>query len=327
MKSENGIILLDSLIPDWKKAVKNKQVVPNTLCGPHYKGYWLNNIEEKNYFLKISLHDGLDNQLFMQIFMEELARTVSINTVNSEIVRFNAKSKVYGIISNNYQMEGYNIVSGVEVIWEYLEYLESNGKLKETLGIYSLDEVNKSSFSDNISLNSLSFIWEALEYYYQKNPNKYLFVYKIVEELAKRYIYSFITMQYDFHLGNWELLDNQKHAFLVPMYDMELGFQKKFFDISKNNSMRAYEGPIQNIYDSFKQFFTSSSSSFQLETIRQLSVLTPETLLNILTNLENKYKTNKKIAIYKNINTFYKEHYQALLDITKSVKKEEGRNI
>ncbi len=327
MNRENGIILLDSLIPDWRKALKSKKVVPNTLCGPYYDGYWLNNIEDKNYFLKICKNNGLNNQLFMQIFMEELAKTVSINTVNSEIVRVNAKSNTYGIISDNYQINGYEIISGKEIIWSYLEDLESKRKLKETIGINSLDELSDTQFSEQFSLNSLSFIWEALEYYYRNNPNKHLSIYKIVEELARRYIYSFITMQHDFHLGNWELLDNKTHAFLVPMYDMELGFQNRFFDISRNNSMRTYESSIKNIYDSFKQFFYSSSSSFQLEAMRQLYILTPETLLNIVTNLEKKYQVDKGTKIRENINTLYKEHYKELINITQTLEKKEGKHL
>lgn len=327
MKRENGIIILDSLIPNWQKALRNKQVIPNDLCGPYYNGYWINNVENKNYFLKICKKSGLNDQLFIQIFMEELAKTVSIATTNSEIIRVNSKSNVYGIISDNYKINGYKIISGKEIIWSYLESLEANGTLKEVLEINSLDELYNTDFSEQFSLNSLSFIWEALEYYYRNNPNKHLFIYKIVEELARRFIYSFITMQYDFHLGNWELLDNEAHAFLVPMYDMELGFQKRFFDISRNNSMRAYESSIQSIYDSFKQFYFSSSSSFQLEVTRQLYILTPETLLNILMNLEKKYQVDKGTKIYENINTLYKEHYDELIHITQMHKKEEGKHL
>ena len=327
MKRENGIIMLDSLIPKWSKAMKAHQIIPNDLCGPHYNGYWLNNIEGKNYFLKICKNNGLNDQLFMQVFMEELAKTVSIATINSEIIRVNPKSNTYGIISDNYQINGYKIISGKDIIWSYLENLEFNRKLKETIGINSLDELYETSFAENFSFNSLSFIWEALENYYQDYPNKHLFVYKIIEELTRRYTYAFITMQHDFHLGNWELLDNGIHAFLVPMYDMELGFQKRFFDLSRNNSMRAYEGSIQNIYDSFKQFFYSSSSSFQLEAIRQLYILTPETLLNIVTNLEEKYQVDKGTKIRENINSLYKEHYKELINITQTLEKEEGKHL
>ena len=54
MKQENGIVLLESVIPNWQKALKNHIVVPNNLCGPFYNGYWIRGIEEKNWFLKIS---------------------------------------------------------------------------------------------------------------------------------------------------------------------------------------------------------------------------------------------------------------------------------
>ena len=91
--------------------------------------------------------------------------------------------------------------------------------------------------------------------------------------------------------------------------------------------MRAYESSIQSIYDSFKQFYFSSSSSFQLEVTRQLYILTPETLLNILINLEKKYQVDKETKIYENINTLYKEHYDELIHITQMHKKEEGKHL
>ena len=98
--------------------MKAHQIIPNDLCGPHYNGYWLNNIEGKNYFLKICKNNGLNDQLFMQLFMEELAKTVSIATINSEIIRVNPKSNTYGIISDNYQINGYKIISGKEDVYK-----------------------------------------------------------------------------------------------------------------------------------------------------------------------------------------------------------------
>ena len=54
MEVDNGIVSLKSIVPNWQKAIKNNTVIPNDLCGSYYTGYWLNDIEGENYFLKIS---------------------------------------------------------------------------------------------------------------------------------------------------------------------------------------------------------------------------------------------------------------------------------
>ena len=58
MKVQNGIVTLKSIVPDWRKAIKNNTVIPNDLCGGFYDGYWLNDIEGENYFFKISKKKG-----------------------------------------------------------------------------------------------------------------------------------------------------------------------------------------------------------------------------------------------------------------------------
>ena len=67
MEVDNGIVSLKSIVPNWQKAIKNNTVIPNDLCGCYYTGYWLNDIEGENYFLKISKKTGISKEIFIQI--------------------------------------------------------------------------------------------------------------------------------------------------------------------------------------------------------------------------------------------------------------------
>lgn len=75
MEVDNGIVSLKSIVPNWQKAIKNNTVIPNDLCGSYYTGYWLNDIEGENYFLKISKK----NRYFQRNIYSNYWRRISKN--------------------------------------------------------------------------------------------------------------------------------------------------------------------------------------------------------------------------------------------------------
>lgn len=327
MIKNNGYIILSDIIPNWQKSIKKGLVVPNSLCGPFYNGYWINNLEGKNYFLKICNYNGLRQDVFVELLMEELAKMVSIPTVNSEIIKVNNKAEIYGLMSENYLVYGFEPISGKDIINNYLENLEKNGKLKENLNVNSLEDISKDFFEKEFSLNSLEFIWESLEYFYKNYSQKDIIIYKIMTELVERYIFAFITMQADFHLGNWEILDNGHTSFLAPLYDVDMGFDDKFINLGANNSMKSLSSNISNIYKDFERFLASSSSSFKLSFLKQFRILTPNVIKETLENIERKHGFKISLDFKNNIIKKFQLHYSQLQEIVYSLEIEEGRSL
>ena len=326
MKDDHGCLILTDIIPDWRKALKSGVLVANDLCGPYYQGYWLHHPDDKTYFFFFFRKKGLQDQLLVQILLEELAKAASISTVNSEIVNVNNQD-LYGLLSLDYQTLDYEAISGADVVMEYLEYLEQNKKLEEVIGVKTIEELNADDSYKTFTINSLSFIWEALEFFYRNHPQKSFVIFKIMEELSKRYVFSFILMQYDYHLKNWEILDNGNYAFIAPLYDMDLALNNMFHTLEKNNSLRSYEGPINSIYDDFERFLASSSTSFQWEVSRQIGLFTPEFLSQTIQNIEITHQHKFQEEFKTKLLNMYAKHYQKLVEIQQRCGLKEGKML
>ncbi len=301
MEQENGIVLLDHVIPNWQKALKNHIVVPNNLCGPFYNGYWIRGIEEKNWFLKISKKNGLDSSFYIELWMEELARNVSIPSIQSKIVK--CGKNVYGLVSESYLASGYDIVTGEYIIRTYQEKLLNKRDQKNEKDLNSM----LNDYQGEIS--SLEFIWEALEDYFNDYSNKRYILFGILRGLTERYIFSFLTLNRDFHAGNWELLVSPTHAVLTPLYDMDLSLDKNYE--MRHNSMRATMKDV-SIYEDFMEFYWLSSPYFKKELERQFSILTPEFLKVSLENVIKEHGIFMDVREKQKLLEIYDNHFEKI---------------
>ncbi len=327
MEVNNGIVNLKSIVPNWRKAIKNHTVVPNDLCGCYYSGYWLNDIEGENYFLKISKKNGISKEIFVQIIGEELARMVGIETVHSKIV--DAGSNTYGLMSTNYIKYDDNILSGKEIVINYLQYLYSNNLLCLWLDT-PLTPEEQEDFHDqylegmmaaferrHVNCNSLNFIWDALSFQFKDKENGQIITERIVKDLTKRYLFSFMIMNKDFHLKNWEIIDIYGNYTLSPLYDVDLSFDYFFTDLDKNNSMKSYENSIESIYDDFTRYFSSSAENFKKEFYRQQNILTPENIKEAMERIINIYQKEDLKKYAEQILRVYAPHYEQMSRLVK----------
>lgn len=327
MKVQNGIVTLKSIVPDWRKAIKNNTVIPNDLCGGFYDGYWLNDIEGENYFFKISKKKGFSKELFNQILGEELARMVGIETVHSKVV--DVGNHFYGLLSFNYIKYNDEVFSGKSIVLQYLHHLYKDNLLelwldscltKEEKAAFeneNLDEMMQVLNAHNLNCNSLNFIWDALYYHFKDFSQGNLITEKIIKNLTQRYIFSFFIMNKDFHLKNWEVLDIHQNYRLSPLYDIDLSFDKSFSDLNKNNSLQSYETDIASIYEDFERYFYSSAESFRVEVYHQKEVLKPENVQAALDNILSIYQDPKLNSYADAIMTNYVSHYEQINAITK----------
>ena len=125
-------------------------------------------------------------------------------------------------------------------------------------------------------------------------------------------------MQSDFHLGNWEMIEQEKTAFLVPMYDMDMSFRTSFNDYAKNNSMKSYLTSTQDVYQDFSSFYFSLPEKDQIIIQNEILVLTPETIATAIDLMPKIYSIEMPNSMKETILQRYNEHYQKIIDITQN---------
>ena len=275
----------------------------NDKCGARYYGYWIKNINGLDWVLKVYNGDGIPKEFFYEILSEKVATDMGFETINSRIIKYSNDGNLYGIISQDYRLPGYDIVTGKEIIEEYLD---------------SRPDINR----EEINVNSLPIIYESLNYHFHKRYSLHYYdekqanniVAKIYENIVLRYIFSFVTLQKDFHLGNWEIREGDAGASLTPLYDMELSFNKNFYD-ERNTSIKASTDKSLSFDEDFAYFYNSSEFNRNLvESMKYF--LNPENIIIYLNSIPGMPEDLKK-----DILETYIEHFEKIKKITSKKEK------
>ena len=116
-RDNNGYIDFKNVIPNQRKAMKEGTLISTTGCGPYYQGWWLKDIDEKNWFMKVFCVTKLPYRFYVELMLEHLAQVVQIPTIKSEIVSLG--HGVYGLISEDYRMDDKEIFSGKKIMMDY----------------------------------------------------------------------------------------------------------------------------------------------------------------------------------------------------------------
>lgn len=325
--TEEGYIDLSWIGKDFRKAMQKGMLVPNDLCGPSYHGYWIYE-GDSTYFLKIPNSYSLTKEetlkrIYTELLAEELATIVGLNVIETKVATLNKKRPSLAMISRSYLRDGYETISGADIAMEYLTFLEKSqdpltkqNLLFEYFEERTVDDLLHHSFK-KYEYNSLEFIWASLLYHFRYSKNKLSQVSSIMQKLTKRYIFSFIMMQQDYHLKNWEIQENESSAFLSPMYDLDLGLKEKF-DSKKNNSMRSYMDSFSSVYEDFERFYTSSSDEVKKEVEKQMSLLNPEAIFQSMKIIEDKYPYVFPDELKEMFLKIQGAHFEELKSITKN---------
>lgn len=310
-RTKEGYVDLKSNIPNWNKKRQKGEIIPSEGCGPYYQGWWIKNLDEEDWFLKVFNQKGIPYRFYVELLLEYLAQIVGIRTIESKIVEVNKQFKTYGLISKDYRKKDCNIVSGKEIVLDFLKHLEKNHLLEEYLGIQKISDL-KNSISE---YNSLDCVWDALNYRYSKFSNSNEIVTNNMNELARRYTFLFLMMQSDFHLGNWEMIEQGQSVFLAPVYDMDMSFRSSFDDYEKNNSMKSYLTSTQDVYQDFSNFYFSLPEKDQIIIQNEILVLTPETIATAIDFLPKIHSIEMPFSMKETILKRYNEHYQRIMDM------------
>ena len=217
---------------------------------------------------------------------------------------------IYGIISEDYRKFGYTTIGGKDIIYKFLKEIKYN-----VSDDYELENINI-----DFNINSLPVIYQALNYFFYDKVLDNGINYNslkasssvniIFNELVKRYVFSYITMQKDFHLDNWEILYNEHSAYLSPMYDLELSMNESFYDERFNTSMKWSREKDIDIDQDFQNFIDCSEENKNL-VINMHNVLTIDDVIIFMNDIQNRgiiIDESKKEEIIK----CFSEHYDKI---------------
>ena len=300
---------------DFRKLISSKILTFNDKIGSKYFGYWLSLFHGKdkdtdNYVIKISKSKELPIAFYLELLNERLATHCGLSTIESKIFKYKNDSNIYGIISEDYRKFGYTTIGGKDIIYKFLKEIKYN-----VSDDYELENINI-----DFNINSLPVIYQALNYFFYDKVLDNEINYNslkasssvniIFNELVKRYVFSYITMQKDFHLDNWEILYNEHSAYLSPMYDLELSMNESFYDERFNTSMKWSREKDIDINQDFQNFIDCSEENKNL-VINMHNILTVDDVIIFMNDIQNRgivIDENKKEEIIK----CFSEHYDKI---------------
>lgn len=300
---------------DFRKLISSKILTFNDKIGSKYFGYWLSLFHGKdkdtdNYVIKISKSKELPIAFYLELLNERLAAHCGLSTIESKIFKYKKDSNIYGIISEDYRKFGYRTIGGKDIIYKFLKEIKYNVN----------DDYELENMDIDFNINSLPVIYQALNYFFYDKVLDNEINYNslkasssvniIFNELVKRYVFSYITMQKDFHLDNWEILYNEHSAYLSPMYDLELSMNESFYDERFNTSMKWSKEKDIDIDQDFQNFIDCSEENKNL-VINMHNVLTIDDVIIFMNNIQNRgiiIDESKKEEIIK----CFSEHYDKI---------------
>lgn len=300
---------------DFRKLISSKILTFNDKIGSKYFGYWLSLFHGKdkdtdNYVIKISKSKELPIAFYLELLNERLATHCGLSTIESKIFKYKNDSNIYGIISEDYRKFGYTTIGGKDIIYKFLKEIKYN-----VSDDYELENINI-----DFNINSLPVIYQALNYFFYDKVLDNEINYNslkasssvniIFNELVKRYVFSYITMQKDFHLDNWEILYNEHSAYLSPMYDLKLSMNESFYDERFNTSMKWSREKDIDIDQDFQNFIDCSEENKNL-VINMHNVLTIDDVIIFMNDIQNRgiiIDESKKEEIIK----CFSEHYDKI---------------
>ncbi len=308
-----GYIDISQKIAKSRKLNK-KQVIKTERCSTD--AYWIKNLEGKNYLFKIITNP---NQEYRSIIIEEMAKQAGIDVVHTTLATLGYYK---GELIEDYRKENCTYIPGYKILFEYFETHKNKEELQDLVPTYlRKDKLNETEWTELLKrLNNLETIWNALTFYYRKNPNNQEIVYKLTKDLANRFAFDFLTLQRDRHSGNWEIEENidNNEINLTPLFDSNQSFLFSSFNLffRVSDSYRLTE-----IYEQLEYYLTYSSNDFTNYFYSIYEKFTPTMLEQIIIDIEQ--KINAKIPTETRIEIIasYKEHYAKLTEIVEKRRK------
>lgn len=253
----------------------------------------------ENYFYKYNKGVLLYNELVA----EEIAKDFNIPCVSYDLAILNGFK---GVISRNYKKNNVKYINA-------LTLLENSFN-----GYYEID-------LDLDKYNNLDSIWTFLDYCYKDRENKLDITHHLMKQIVNMFLFDILSCQYDRHLLNWEIMEEQDNINTSLLFDNERIL--KYTGDDATVSMSISEVEDENLWEALQKFQYLSSDEFSNLMSQKLWIISEENLIKIFERIEKKTK-HFMPKEYKNFYLDrYKKHKEKLEEIidNKSIKSESSR--
>ena len=241
-------------------------------------------IDGVGYYFKYTTPERLYNELIA----EELAKKLNIPCAHYDIGKVNER---YIVLSEDFIKEGYTFTPMSAIIKERKN-------------------------------NNLEVIWD----YLMKIYDDYDLVAKLMDQIVDIFLFDVVSANSDRHFHNYGILSNGKETNITPAFDNE-----RILDVSRCIEEQRYNLGVDYASDMFKspkntlnKFLAYSDKSYTQRLKNMLWAITPESVDDILTKVEQKIKTKIPETIKKAVKEKFQKNLQM---IEKSIKYAESKQL
>ena len=272
----------------------------------------------KYFFKECGYRDAIT-----ELLVSEMLSKLGIPNVKYDLTKFRYKK---GVISKSFKKEGFEYISGIGIINEYLDALESECEKEKGTphGDVLLEEYEmyKKRKDGNVSINNLELIMHAVEYHVRnrKNPQKEL--KNIMNSLVKYYLTDILILNQDRNRSNWWIEENDDRIEVCPAFDHGEAIRESDW---KSIRVEPFDESKQkaNAYAELETFILKSDYSYFEEFVRLRNGLSLEVLDECFGIVESKIKYEIKADIKEKIKGIFKGHIEKIDEIIKRRKKKD----
>ena len=241
-------------------------------------------IDGVGYYFKYTTPEMLYNELIA----EELAKKLNIPCAHYDIGKVNER---YIVLSEDFIKEGYTFTPMSAIIKERKN-------------------------------NNLEVVWDHL----MKIYDDYDLVAKLMDQIVDIFLFDVVSANSDRHFHNYGILSNEKETNITPVFDNE-----RILDVSRCIEEQRYNLGVDYASDMFKspkntlnKFLAYSDKSYTQRLKNMLWAITPESVDDILTKVEQKIKTKLPETTKKAVKEKFQKNLQM---IEKSIKYAESKQL
>lgn len=175
----------------------------------------------------------------------------------------------YGIISKSLRDNGSKLVSGDELLGDYLannfdiiKEMGFDGEVAVRVKEYGLGDTTR--YLSSIYINNLEIIWHALEDRYKGLID----IEEVMKQFVSMYMFTILFADIDKHPGNWYVMEDKDGVRLAPMLDngdILIGYEDGY---ETDNVIACFSTNFSdhevNQINSLKTFFEISSYEYFL---------------------------------------------------------------
>jgi len=306
MQRNKGFIDLDNYFLKKYGLSRIKDLVNENHVKEIDEKYFWFTIEQDKYMFKECY---MKEECYIELISMKMLQKIGYDCAFYDLAKLNGMD---GVITKDFKIEGHTYISGSTLIDEYYPEEISDNMYDRISGL-------KRKIRDH---NNLEDIWNILEKRYDSYPNKRKIIENIMNDMVKRFLFYIITKQWDNAAYNWIIDETNDNAKLTPIFDNQKMLGLASIKKDKPVSLKVDEYNNDGNVTELKKLFIQSNAEVYNEFKRIYEILTPETLKEIIIEIENEtdyiIDSNIKIEIigeytsnYNDLSVIFEEELSA----------------